>query len=281
MAEADQPSDAPPPVSAEREPDEFVGSRDLTSWPTRVGRRLDAAGTGLATRARAWLDHSTVPYLVLFVTIAIGVIGAAIFTAASAEIYDQVGDRDGVAGLDQPVLDQMIRWRTPTGNSLVTDFTHLGGGAVMPVIATVAALLLSWWWRKWTPALLMGIAATGSLLLTVVGKQVVGRVRPDTALAVPPYETSPSFPSGHSINSWVILLLIAYLVVTKVDSRLSRILTIAAALLLSVAMGLSRVYLGHHWLTDVLVAWTLGSAWLLVVITGHRLALTVRRRTTD
>jgi membrane-associated phospholipid phosphatase len=43
-------------------------------------------------------------------------------------------------------------------------------------------------------------------------------------------------------------------------------------------MGLSRVYLGHHWLTDVLCAWALALAWLTIVITTHRLLLTVRRR---
>ena len=54
-------------------------------------------------------------------------------------------------------------------------------------------------------------------------------------------------------------------------------LTLAVAALFALAMGLSRVFLGHHWMTDVLVAWTLGLAWLGLLITAHRLFLTVRR----
>jgi membrane-associated phospholipid phosphatase len=49
-----------------------------------------------------------------------------------------------------------------------------------------------------------------------------------------------------------------------------------AAAIFAATMGLSRVYLGHHWLTDVLGAWALGAAWLSLVITAHRLYLTTR-----
>ena len=45
----------------------------------------------------------------------------------------------------------------------------------------------------------------------------------------------------------------------------------------ALAMGLSRVFLGHHWLTDVIFAWLLGAAWLALLITSHRLFLTIRR----
>ena len=64
----------------------------------------------------------------------------------------------------------------------------------------------------------------------------------------------------------------------KQTSAWVRALTVSLASAFAVLMGLSRVYLGHHWLTDVLVAWSLALAWLAVVITAHRLFLTVRRR---
>jgi undecaprenyl-diphosphatase len=113
--------------------------------------------------------------------------------------------------------------------------------------------------------------------MTVVGKAVVGRVRPALADAVPPYELSASFPSGHTLNSVAIAGVVAYLLVRRQQHAWSRIVTLACAAGFAVAMGLSRIYLGHHWLTDVLVAWALGLGWLTVVITAHRLLLTLRK----
>ena len=109
-----------------------------------------------------------------------------------------------------------------------------------------------------------------------VGKQLVGRARPPLEYAVPPYETSPSFPSSHTLNSTVIASLVAYLLL-HLTSLIARIMSVVLAVAWFVAMGLSRVFLGYHWLTDVLVGWTLGLAWVAVVITCHRLYLTVHR----
>ena len=214
----------------------------------------------------------------LLVTAGLGVLVAGVFTVLSAQIYESVTDKGGVAGLDRPVLDWMVARRSGGLDTAVTYYTHLGGTVIMPVIASVAAVALALWWRRWTPILLMAVAAGGSVLLTVIGKQSIDRARPPQRFAVAPFETSPSFPSGHTLNSWVILLLIAYLISCRVESRGWRITVTAVAGVLAVAMGLSRVYLGHHWLTDVLVGWTLGSAWLIVVVTGHRLALTMARQ---
>lgn len=112
--------------------------------------------------------------------------------------------------------------------------------------------------------------------MTVLGKDAIGRLRPDTEFAVPPFEVSPSFPSGHTLNAVVIAGITAYLLVLRQHRKRSRALTITAAIAFAFIMGLTRVYLGHHWVTDVAVAWTLGLAWLALVITAHRLLLTFR-----
>jgi undecaprenyl-diphosphatase len=255
-----------------------IGDRDLTAWPTRAGQAVVRTTMRGVDRSRGWLDDRSVPVAVLLVTATIGVLVSAAFVVLSAEIYDHVAEREGVSGFDRPVLDWVAVRRTDTLDALVSHYTDLGGTVLMPVIATASAIVLAVWWRRWTPILLMAVAAGGSLTLTIVGKQAIGRARPPHELAVPPHETSPSFPSGHTLNSWVIFLLTAYLVCCKVEDRRWRVGAVVVAVALAVAMGLSRVYLGHHWLTDVLVGWTIGSAWLIIVVTAHRLALTVTRR---
>jgi len=108
----------------------------------------------------------------------------------------------------------------------------------------------------------------------VDGKRITDRARPPLEYAVPPFETSASFPSGHTLNSIVIAGMFCYLLVSHQTTRAARAVTVTLTVLYVLAMGLSRVYLGHHWLTDVLAAWCLGIAWLTVVITCHRLWLT-------
>lgn len=266
---------SPPPESPEAErvlaehPEQrYVGTRDLTHWPSAAG----AALVRVAHRLRQRLG----PHSVLLVTLLIGFAGVAVLTLLAGSVYDAVSERDGVAGLDRPALNVAKAVRSPLGNSLATVYTNVGGTVGMPVLATLVAIGLALAWRQWTPVILVAATAAGSLTLTVVGKTVVGRVRPPLAEAVPPYEHSASFPSGHSLNSIALAGIVAYLVVRRQHSRRARLLTVSVAAAFAFTMGMSRVYLGHHWLTDVLVAWALGLAWLTVVITAHRLLLTVR-----
>jgi membrane-associated phospholipid phosphatase len=241
----------------------------LTRWPSAFGRWL--------VRLVLRLSRLVSAHAVLAITAGVGAVLLAGFAGAGGEVYEAVTDGDGVGGLDRPVLDTAIGLRSARLDRALTGFTHLGGPTGMTIIASMITLLMVWRWRSRTPLILMIITVAGSLLITVVGKAVVGRSRPPLADAVPPYESSPSFPSGHALNSTVIAGMVAYLVLRRLSSLLARALVVAAALGWAIAIGLSRVFLGHHWLTDVMFGWLVGLAWLSVVITAHRLFLTVRR----
>lgn len=248
--------------------DRHVGTRDLTRWTTPAGRLLVRGVRAIAQ----WIG----PRLTLLLLLAVGIGGAVSLTVASAEVYESVADEDGIAALDQPALDAALDLRSPWLNGAATAFTHLGGPVGMPILAVGAVLAFTAVRRSFTPLILMAVAAGGSLLMTVLGKKAIGRLRPDLEFAVPPFELSPSFPSGHTLNAVVISGIIAYLLMLRQHSKRAHALTIIAAVVFALLMGATRVYLGHHWVTDVAVAWTLGLAWLALVITAHRLLLTFR-----
>lgn len=247
-----------------------TGNRRLTRWTTPAGRFL----LKYARKLAAWIG----PRWTVLLILAIGVSVVTVMTAASAEVYEAVSESDDIASLDRPVLHAAMDVRTPWLNDAVTAFTNLGGKVIMPVLAAIATGILMYLRRSIVPLILMLAATAGSLLMTNVGKDAVGRLRPPLEAAVPPFETSPSFPSGHTLNATVIAGVVAYILVLHLGSKWSRTVAIVVAALFAIAMGLSRVYLGHHWLTDVVVAWTLGLAWLAVLITAHRLLFTLRDR---
>ncbi|SDI89270.1 undecaprenyl-diphosphatase [Arthrobacter subterraneus] len=270
MSKNPGPDGAPP--DGEIHDDRFVGGQDLTEWGTPPGRLL----ARWAHRISGLLG----PHAALILTHVLGALIAVLLTVASTEIYEAVTEGDGVAALDHPILDAAQTLRSPWLDTVVTAYTNLGGPIGMPILALTTLGILTVRRRSWTPGILIVTAAAGSLLMTIAGKQSIGRSRPALTEAVPPYEYSASFPSGHSLNAVVIAGVVAYLLILRQTTRQSRILTTTAAALFAVTMGLSRVFLGHHWFTDVLVAWTLGVAWLALVITAHRLYLTARHRDT-
>jgi undecaprenyl-diphosphatase len=212
----------------------------------------------------------------LIVTAAAGAAIITGLTAASAAVYDAVAEKDGVTGFDRPTLELAMRLRTPLSDRVITIFTEIGSPRNMAILAGCVTLVMAWRWRSAMPMILMAVAVAGSLTFSIVGKQIVRRGRPPLVDAVPPYEYAFSFPSGHTLNSTVIAGMVAYLVARRLSSRAGQVLCVVAATMWAVAMGLSRVFLGHHWLTDVAFSWLLGLAWLALLITMHRLYLVVR-----
>lgn len=219
-----------------------------------------------------------VPYAALWFTLLVG--GVIIVTLAllGAEVYADVVDKSGVAGLDKPALSFAKQLRTPELDTAMTAFTNIGGGVGMPILASILTAWLTFISRTWRPIVLVAGAAAVSVTATSMGKRLFGRTRPDHVDAVPPYETSPSFPSGHTLNTTVVIGVLVYLLCLQVSHLWIRLSAIVAGVLFAGAMGLSRVFLGHHWMTDVIAAWLLGLAWLGFVILAHRLFHLARRR---
>ena len=248
--------------------DHFIGPVDLTRWGSRPGRVL--------ARAVESASRNLGSYGALIVTLVVGGAVAVALSFLASRVYDAVAEAEGVAGLDMPILLAMMGLRSPALDLIVTGYTDIAGPVGMPILAVVAILILSLRRRSWTPAILIASAGIGSLLMTVAGKDLVGRVRPPLVDAVPPYEYSPSFPSGHTLNAVVIAGVVAYLLLLRRSSTRGRVTTVVVAAVFALTIGLSRVFLGHHWFTDVLAGWVLGAAWLALIITAHRLYITAR-----
>jgi len=257
-------------VEGERRLDVRLGVRDLRRWSKPVARATVRGARAVTRRAGA--------YAALAVALAVGLLVMALATAAVIEIYDAITTSDGVAGLDEPLLEDLMDVRTPVMNTVLTAVTDTAGKVGMPVIAVVAMVALAVRRRSWTPVVLIAVTGTVSIALTVVGKELIGRVRPPHSDAVPPLELSDSFPSGHTLNAVAVIGVIAYLLALRRSSRRARLALAIGAGGYVLLIGFSRVYLGHHWFTDVLAGLVLGLAWLLLVITAHRFYLTAREQ---
>ena len=217
-------------------------------------------------------------YTVLWSAVGVAAVVAVGGFWLAGELLESVTDRDGLAMWDRPILDWMIAARTPTSDAVIAWYSNAGGPLWAPIVTGAVVAFLCWRYRSVRPLILTLIAAGGALAMTVLGKRAVGRVRPPFEQSIPPHELSASFPSGHSLNAIVIAGILCYLILIHLEERrpVARAAWVLFFVVYALTMGLSRVYLGHHWMTDVLAAWLLGLAWLALVIGVHRLWHAVR-----
>ena len=142
------------------------------------------------------------------------------------------------------------------------DLTALGGVAVLSLTtAFVAGYLLIV--RKYHAMWLVLGATLGGLLISTLLKHLIDRARPDLVPHLSHVYTS-SFPSGHSMLSAVVYLTLGALLTRLASERRVKLYFLAAALLLTFLVGVSRVYMGVHYPTDVLAGWTAGLVWALL-----------------
>ncbi|MGI8816501.1 MAG: phosphatase PAP2 family protein [Pseudonocardia sp.] len=191
-----------------------------------------------------------------------------------ALLVDQVADA-GATGPDLAALDWSVAHRVGWAVDLGRLLAVLGGPAAMAVLAAAGVAVL-WARRARAEAVVVAAAALGAVALVNGFKHLYARSRPPPADQVIHY-LNQALPSGHALGSTVVVGMLAALLVLCTSTSTStggRVVVLAAAFVFVLAVGMSRVYLAAHWLTDVLVGWLLGGAWLTAGVT----ALVVLRR---
>ncbi|GAB4255288.1 MAG: hypothetical protein Kow0092_00200 [Deferrisomatales bacterium] len=170
-----------------------------------------------------------------------------------------------VVRLDQKVFHLLQSVRTPEADRWFLGITALGDLPVLLVLVAAAAALALRAGRRYEAALLSGGFAAGEALCWAA-KLWAGRPRPAPPLPLD-LPATPAFPSHHAFSSLVVYGFLCYLAVRGSSGR-RRSRAYAAAGIVVAAVGLSRLYLGVHWLTDVLGGLALGGAWATALITA-------------
>jgi undecaprenyl-diphosphatase len=153
------------------------------------------------------------------------------------------------------------------------DLTSLGGTTVLTLMtaAVVGFLLVD---GKRGAAVLVFVSVSGGALLSTILKLAVARPRPGLVPHLVEV-SSASFPSGHAMLSAVVYLTLGALLSRVEGPPRVKIYVLSVAIALTLSIGLSRVYLGVHWPTDVLAGWCAGAAWAVLC---WRVALFLQRR---
>lgn len=141
----------------------------------------------------------------------------------------------------------------------MVDITAVGGVNILTILTVaVAGYLLAA--RKAATSLFVVAAIAGGAAVSVALKAVYVRPRPDIVAHLVQVDTT-SFPSGHATNSAIVFLTLGTLLASTRRDRATSVYLVAAAIVLTLLVGVSRVYLGVHWPSDVVAGWCVGAAW--------------------
>lgn len=191
-----------------------------------------------------------------------GIAVAALFFAGFWELAQVYPTSPAILAFDAAVTSAIQSFRGPVLTRVMVVITVLG--ATPSVVVGVVALGVGLARRGRHPDTYYAMAvAAGGALLSTFAKGVYGRPRPPAANALVDLPASFSFPSGHTMGSLCLGWALGYAIVSSRSMRPSlKPLLLVFAVLYPVLVGISRVYLGVHWPSDVLASWLLGAAWI-------------------
>ncbi len=221
----------------------------------------DPDSQGRVARTLHWLGGHELPVLLALCTILASLWGFAELAESVREGETHEFDQALLLSMRNPAdLNDPIGpgWAEEVGR----DITALGGNTVLTLLtlAVVGYLLLD---RKRGIAMVLIIATLGALGVSSFLKNTIDRERPDLV----PHQTrvyTASFPSGHSMLSASTYLTMGALLARVQKRKRIKAYILLVAITATLLVGLSRIYLGVHWPTDVLAGWTAGATWALM-----------------
>jgi membrane-associated phospholipid phosphatase len=198
-------------------------------------------------------------------TVRVGVGVGVVLLIAQLVVVGWVEAAGGRTWLDERVLTWFVEHRNGWASGFAIVLAWAGGTAAMTVLALTAALALAYL-GQWRQASVI-IGASGGAGLMVLGfKNLYDRQRPPRLDQVIHYQ-GHALPSGHALGSIVVIGVVTAVLLPAL-SRPARAPLLAGAAVLVLGIGWCRLYLAAHWLTDVLVGWLLGGAWLAFALTA-------------
>ncbi|HSM83921.1 MAG TPA: phosphatase PAP2 family protein [Nodosilinea sp.] len=208
--------------------------------------------------AKAWMQHGH-PRLISFVaTVGLLWLGVCLLILLGlANLAEEVLEQEAFA-VDEAILLWINQFSSPALDRVMLTATRLGDPSTVIPVACMAFGWL-WWRRQRLMAKIFAITCMGGVVLSTGLKLLFGKPRPELWSQLIT-ESTYSFPSGHALGSMVLYGFLAYLLAQHFTRQ--RWLVYGLATVLIGAIGLSRLYLGVHWPTDVLAGYGIGYLWI-------------------
>ncbi|WP_423066709.1 phosphatase PAP2 family protein [Devosia sp. CN2-171] len=199
-------------------------------------------------------------------------------------VADEVLEGDTVA-FDQAVTSAFREpgslddpWGPTWLEEAMRDVTALGSFTILGFILLVTVLFLALSGKGRT-AVFVAVSVIGGTIASTGLKMLFDRPRPDVEAATRVF--TASFPSGHATVSAVVFLTLGLLLAEAMTDRRLKIYFIVLGVFVTLCVGISRIYIGVHYPTDVLAGWSLGAAWALICWAGYSLLFGHDRGKTD
>ena len=207
-----------------------------------------------------WIGSHELGILLLLFAIAAGVWAFATLASDVKEGETYGFDRRTLLAMRRP--GDLAPKGPPAFQEAVRDVSALGGVSLLGLVTVIAVgfLVLD---GKTHMALFAAGSVTGGMIVASLLKDIFQRPRPELVPHVA-YAANSSFPSGHSMMSAVTYLTLAALLARSQERKRFKAFFLLLAALLTFMVGVSRVYLGVHWPTDVLAGWTAGAVWAML-----------------